>query len=179
MQYLCAEPLLIPFHTYSVDICLRVLFMKLLTCPCEHILCYIFRKAEHGCPQEILLTGIIHSLDSLHFPQSLQRRHHIIVIALQSLGPLSAHFDREGDTVKQLHRLAVITILLIRISFSIHHQKGNCRYIDQHTRGFRLIEVLILFLIVKLYILFHRFHLLFLYPITPYRTSVCHITHTA
>ena len=68
------------FHSREV---LLFLFRGLPDGPAEDLFRYKLRQADEGDPPEIRLAGLVHALDILLPPQSLQGRHHIVKVALQ------------------------------------------------------------------------------------------------
>ena len=82
-------------------------------------------------------------------PKPLQRRHHIIKVALRLAAVPFAHLNRKCHGIQQRDRLLVAWFF--RRSPSVNHQKNHLGNIDHHRFFRRQVEILILLFVIQLF----------------------------
>ena len=132
------------FHLGKIPL---FLFRRFPDGPVKDRLGHKLRQADKGDPPKVRLAGIVHPVDALLPPKTLQGRHHILEITLRRV-PF-AHLDGVGHRVEQLQSLLVGAVLLVGIALPAHRQKVHGGHRDDARGSGGLVEFLILFLVVK------------------------------
>ena len=148
-----AQPFVIGQEFHFGKVCL-LLSLRFLNSPVKILPCHKIRQADDRDPMEVFLMRVVHSFDAFLPPETLQRRHDIVKIALDLVIAFFAHLDGIGDAVQQFNRLLVFAALDIGISLATDRNIIHARHRYDAGFVFGHIELFIFFLEIKNHIPF-------------------------
>ena len=148
MHTLHAQAFVIGQEFHFGKVCL-LLFLRFLNSPVKILSCHKIRQTNDRDPVEVFLVRVVNSFDAFLPPETLQRRHDEVKIALNLMIAFFAHLDRIGDAVQQFDRLLVLAALDIGIPMAPDRNIIHARHRYDAGFVFGHIELFIFFLEIK------------------------------